>query len=147
MNYHIFSILGNLIAEATDRGLASSLNTDRCDELMTVLDICMTNFYDDRGFTPFEHKEAMAALRIIPVDDKFRIFAVALNVKNTYEIENFFRGCSVGSPYNPQIAPYYARLASLNELSDVFRWALDRAANVKFETDENREVSRVFVDQ
>ena len=146
MNYLIFSILCNLIAEATNRGLASSLNTDRCDELMTVLDICITNFYDNRGFTPFEHKEAMAALRIIPVDGEFRIFAVALNVKKTYEIENFFKGCSVGSPYNSLVAPYYARLASLNELSDVFRWALDRAADVKFEDDENHEISRVFVD-
>lgn len=145
MNYHIFGILGNLIAEATNRGLASSLNTDRCDELMTVLDICMTNFYDDRGF-PFKHKEAMAALRIIPVNDEFRIFAVALNTKKTYEIENFFKGCKVGSPYNSQIAPYYARLASLNELTDVFRWALDRAADVKFEVDGNHEISRVFVD-
>lgn len=146
MNYHIFSILGNLIAEATNRGLASSLNTDRCDKLMTILDICITNFYDDRGFTPFEHKEAMAALRIIPVDGEFRIFAIALNTKKTYEIENFFKGCKVGSQYNSMIAPYYARLTSLNELSDVFQWALDRAADVKFEVDENREVSRVFVD-
>lgn len=146
MNYHIFGILGNLIAEATNRGLASSLNTDRCDKLMTVLDVCTTNFYEDRDFTPFEHKEAMAALRIIPVDGEFRIFVIALNTKKTYEIENFFKGCEVGRPYNTQIDPYYACLASLNELSDVFRWALDRAADVKFEVDGNREISRVFVD-
>ena len=146
MNYHIFSILGNLIAEATNRGLASSLNTDRCDKLMTVLDICMTDFYDDRSFTPFEHKEAMAALRIIPVDGEFRIFVLALNTKKTYEIENFFKGCKVGRPYNSQITPYYARLASLNELTDVFLWALDRAADVKFECNENYEISHVFVD-
>ena len=142
-NYIIFSVLGNLIAEATNHRLSSRLITDRLDSLLTILEVCM----DPSGSpTPFEVKEPMATIRIIPVYDKFHIFAIALNVPKTFEIHGFFKGCDIGEPLNEIIDPYYARAVSLNELSEVFNWALNRSADIKFTCDSENRISHCVID-
>lgn len=76
----------------------------------------------------FESEIPMATLRIIPIEDKFKVFAHANNVAYTGVIERFFEGCNIGQTYEEND---YARLVADNELDDLFMWARDRADCLK----------------